>query len=161
MIAKLTKSYDNIEFNIEGYPSEKFINDVSKIKPDQVTLVPDPPETLTSSFGWDCFQNKDLLNTTVKHFQQNNIRVSLFINPSIITLEHLSNILPERVELYTFDYAKDFQTNPQKAIKNYIEVVQFINKISPTIQINAGHDLNLKNSKKTQEKEVVKMDRRS
>ena len=107
--------------------------------------MPDPPETLTSSFGWDCFQNKDLLNTTVKHFQQNNIRVSLFINPSIITLEHLSNILPERVELYTFDYAKDFQTNPQKAIKNYIEVVQFINKISPTIQINAGHDLNLKN----------------
>ena len=54
LIAKLTKSYDNIEFNIEGYPSEKFINDVSKIKPDQVTLVPDPPETLTSSFGWDC-----------------------------------------------------------------------------------------------------------
>ena len=144
-IAELVKSYNNVEFNIEGYPSEKFINEVTKIKPDQVTLVPDPPGALTSSFGWDCFKYKNLLKTTVKKFRDKNIRVSLFINPSIKTLEHLCDILPDRVELYTFDYAKNFISNPELSIKNYLDVVQFLNKVTPTIELNAGHDLNLQN----------------
>ena len=144
-IAELVKSYNNVEFNIEGYPSEKFINEVTKIKPDQVTLVPDPPGALTSSFGWDCFKYKNLLKTTVKNFRDKNIRVSLFINPSIKTLEHLCDILPNRVELYTFDYAKNFTSNPELSIKNYLDVVQFLNKVTPTIELNAGHDLNLQN----------------
>ena len=145
LISKLISNYSNVEFNIEGYPSEKFINEVNKIKPDQVTLVPDPPEALTSSFGWDCLENKNLLKDIVNNFKQKNIRVSLFINPSIKTLEHLCDILPDRIELYTFDYAKDFISDPKKAIKNYLEVFQFLKKIIPTIELNAGHDLNLNN----------------
>ena len=77
--------YKNKEFNIEGYPSENFIEKVINVKPDQVTLVPDPPGALTSSFGWDCEKNKTFLTNIVKKFQNNNIRVSLFINPSIKT----------------------------------------------------------------------------
>ena len=145
LISELVNNYSNVEFNIEGYPSEKFINEVNKIKPDQVTLVPDPPGVLTSSFGWDCQKDKSLLKDMVNNFKQKNIRVSLFINPSIKTLEHLCDILPDRIELYTFDYAKDFISDPKKAIINYLEVVQFLKKITPTIELNAGHDLNLNN----------------
>ena len=112
LISKLIKSYDNIEFNIEGYPTEKFLSEVIQVKPNQVTLVPDLPNALTSSFGWDCDKNKILLRDVVKNFQKNNIRVSLFINPSIKTLENLCDILPDRVELYTYDYAKNFNLNP-------------------------------------------------
>ena len=110
-----------------------------------MTLVPDPPEALTSSFGWDCLKNKKLLENVVKNFQQNNIRVSLFINPSIDTLENLSDILPDRVELYTYEYAKNFNSDADMAIKNYLQVTNFLKKICPNIELNAGHDLNLQN----------------
>ena len=145
IISKLVGNYSNIEFNIEGYPSEKFIKEVNRIKPDQVTLVPDPPGALTSSFGWDCLNYKSLLIDVVKNFQQNNIRVSLFINPSIESLINLSEILPDRVELYTFDFAKNFNHNPEEAIEPYLKVVQFLQQNIPSISYNAGHDLNLIN----------------
>ena len=145
IISKLVSSYSNIEFNIEGYPSKKFITEVKEVKPDQVTLVPDPPGALTSSFGWDCSKYKSLLIDVVKDFQQKSIRVSLFINPSIESLINLYEILPERVELYTFDFAKKYNHNPEEAIKPYLEVVQFLQKNIPTISLNAGHDLNLEN----------------
>ena len=127
-LSELIQSYKNIEFNIEGFPSKKFIQEINKVKPNQVTLVPDPPDALTSSFGWNCLENKIFLKEVVKNFQNNNIRVSLFINPNIKTLENLCDILPERVELYTFDYAKNFKLNPEKSIKNYLEVVNFLKK---------------------------------
>ena len=145
IISKLVSDYSNIEFNIEGYPSEKFINEVNKIKPDQVTLVPDPPGALTSSFGWDCLKYKTLLIDVVKDFQQKNIRVSLFVNPSIESLINLNEILPDRVELYTFDFAKNFVLDRENAIKPYLEVTQFLQENIPSISLNAGHDLNLKN----------------
>ena len=145
IISKLVSDYSNIEFNIEGYPSEKFINEVNKIKPDQVTLVPDPPGALTSSFGWDCLKYKTLLIDVVKDFQQKNIRVSLFVNPSIESLINLNEILPNRVELYTFDFAKNFVFDQENAIKPYLEVTQFLQENIPSISLNAGHDLNLKN----------------
>ena len=145
IISKLVSNYSNIEFNIEGYPSKKFITEVIEVKPDQVTLVPDPPGALTSSFGWDCSKYKSLLIDVVKNFQQKNIRVSLFINPSIESLINLYEILPERVELYTYDFAKTFNHNPEDAIKPYLEVVKFLQKNIPTIFLNAGHDLNLEN----------------
>jgi len=145
IISKLVDSYSNIEFNIEGYPSEKFVNEVNLIKPDQVTLVPDPPGALTSSFGWDCLKYKTLLIDVVKNFQQNNIRVSLFINPSIESLINLREILPNRVELYTFDFAKNFNHNQEEAIEPYLKVVQFLQQNIPSVSYNAGHDLNLKN----------------
>ena len=145
LISELVKSKKNTEFNIEGYPSKRFIDEVINVKPNQVTLVPDPPDALTSSFGWDCLENKNLLKDIVYNFKENNIRVSLFISPSIKNLEHLCDILPDRVELYTFDYAKNFNQDPEIAIKDYLEVVRFLNKITPTIELNAGHDLNLQN----------------
>jgi len=145
IISKLVRNYSNIEFNIEGYPSEKFNNEVNKIKPDQVTLVPDPPGALTSSFGWNCLKYKSLLIDVVKNFQQKNIRVSLFINPSIESLINLNEILPDRVELYTFNFAKNFIYGPENAIKPYLIVAQFLQENTPSISFNAGHDLNLKN----------------
>ena len=145
IISKLVSDYSNVEFNIEGYPSERFVNEVNKIKPDQVTLVPDPPGALTSSFGWDCLKYKTLLIDVVKDFQQKNIRVSLFVNPSIESLINLNEILPNRVELYTFDFAKNFVLDQENAIKPYLEVTQFLQENIPSISLNAGHDLNLKN----------------
>ena len=145
IISELVSNYSNVEFNIEGYPSEKFVNEVNKIKPDQVTLVPDPPGALTSSFGWDCLKYKTLLINVVKDFQQKNIRVSLFVNPSIESLINLNEILPDRVELYTFDFAKNFVLDRENAIKPYLEVTQFLQENIPSISLNAGHDLNLKN----------------
>jgi len=140
----IQKKEKKIEFNIEGYPSEKFCRIVNEIKPDQVTLVPDPPNTLTSSFGWNCSENKQLLSDVVSSFRSNNIRVSLFVNASKETLENLSDIKADRVELYTFDYAINYNTSPQNSILPYLEVVKFLKTITG-IGVNAGHDLNLNN----------------
>ena len=144
-ISDLVGKSNQIEFNIEGYPSEYFIKEVIKNIPNQVTLVPDPPEAITSSFGWNFKENKNLLREVVNEFQSYNIRVSLFVSPSIETLENLSNINPDRIELYTFDYAKNFFSNNQEAVKPYKEVASFIQKNFPNIKLNAGHDLNLEN----------------
>ena len=144
-LKNLTQNYQDIEFNIEGYPSEDFINKVIEVTPDQVTLVPDPPEALTSSFGWDCKKNRDFLYATINKFKKQNIRVSIFINPSVDTLSNLDFIKPNRVELYTFDYAKNYSLDKTQAIKPYIEVTNFLSKNFPEIELNAGHDLNLEN----------------
>jgi pyridoxine 5-phosphate synthase len=144
-IYNLVKQSNQIEFNIEGYPSEHFIREIIKNQPNQVTLVPDPPEALTSSFGWNCKENKNFLKEVVNEFKSNNIRVSLFVSPSIKTLENLSDINADRVELYTFDYAKNFLSGKNIAIEPYKEVVNFLQKNFPKIELNAGHDLNLDN----------------
>jgi len=144
-LKNLSQNYQDIEFNIEGYPSENFINKVIEVVPDQVTLVPDPPDALTSSFGWDCEKNRDFLSTTINKFKEYNIRVSIFINPSVDTLSNLDFIKPNRVELYTFDYAKNYSLDKAQAVKPYIEVTNFLSKNFPEIEFNAGHDLNLEN----------------
>ena len=144
-LQKLISKYENKEFNIEGYPTENFIKKIINIKPEQVTLVPDPPGALTSSFGWDCKKNKTFLADVVKEFHNNQIRVSLFINPSINTLENLDFIATDRVELYTYDYAHNYSSNKSEAIKSYVEVSKFIESEFPRIELNAGHDLNLEN----------------
>ena len=141
----LLDNNSKIEFNIEGYPSEFFIKKVLEVSPNQVTLVPDPPEAITSSFGWDCKKNKVFLEEVVKEFQKNNIRVSIFVSPSINTLENLEVIKPNRVELYTFDYAHNYKSMNHESIKPYKEVVNYIKKNFPIIDFNAGHDLNLEN----------------
>ena len=144
-ITNLVKKFDQIEFNIEGYPSEYFIKEIIKNHPNQVTLVPDPPEALTSSFGWDCRENKTFLREIISEFKSNKIRVSLFVSPSIKNLENLSDINTDRVELYTFDYAKNFLLDKNIAIAPYKEVVNFLHQNFPKIELNAGHDLNLEN----------------
>ena len=144
-LKNLLSKYDNKEFNIEGYPSNNFVNKVLEIKPDQVTLVPDPPGALTSSFGWNCNENKVFLKEIISKFRSSNIRVSIFVNPSIETLDNLEEIKTDRVELYTYDFAHYFDDNKTKSIEPYVEVVNYLNKKFPTVELNAGHDLNLKN----------------
>ena len=144
-LKNLTNNYEQIQFNIEGYPSDDFIKRVIDVSPDQVTLVPDPPEALTSSFGWDCEVNKNFLTEVINKFRDKNIRVSIFINPSSKTLSNLQSIRPDRVELYTYDYAKNYKQNKNSAIKNYLEVTDYLKREFPQISLNAGHDLNLDN----------------
>ena len=144
-LKNLLSKYNNKEFNIEGYPSNNFVNKVLEIKPDQVTLVPDPPGALTSSFGWNCNENKNFLKEVISKFRTSNIRVSIFVNPSIETLDNLEEIKTDRVELYTYNFAHYFDDNKTKSIEPYVEVVNYLNKEFPTIELNAGHDLNLKN----------------
>ena len=146
-IKKLVSKFSNVELNVEGFPSNNFIKNVIDIKPHQVTLVPDPPDSLTSSFGWDCKKNENFLKDIISKFKENKIRVSIFINPSIKTLESLQNINTDRVELYTYDYAHNYLKNKSEAIKSYIEVSKFIKNKFPKIELNAGHDLNLDNLK--------------
>ena len=146
-IKKLVSKFSNVELNVEGFPSNNFIKNVIDIKPHQVTLVPDPPNSLTSSFGWDCKKNENFLKDIISKFKENKIRVSIFINPSIKTLESLQNINTDRVELYTYDYAHNYLKNKSEAIKSYIEVSKFIKNKFPKIEFNAGHDLNLDNLK--------------
>ncbi len=133
----------NTEFNIEGYPSEEFIKIVCEVKPAQVTLVPDPPEALTSSNGWDTKMNKQLLKEIIEIFHKANIRTSIFINPEPEMATFAAETNTDRVELYTESYAKYFEDNAQKAIAPYIATAKEAIKVG--LGINAGHDLNLIN----------------
>ena len=144
-IKELINQINKVEFNIEGYPSKQFINLVINNQPNQVTLVPDPPNSLTSSFGWNCQEYQNFLKDIVKEFQYHKIRVSLFISPSTNTLENLSDINPNSIELYTFEYAKNFEFDKEKSILPLKEVSDFVKKNIPNLKLNAGHDLNLEN----------------
>jgi pyridoxine 5-phosphate synthase len=137
-------TYPKIEFNIEGYPSTDFIKKIIDVKPHQVTLVPDPPEALTSSFGWNLNQHKKQLTQLVTQFKKESIRCSLFIDPTTYQLDALHTINPDRVELYTYDYNHRYLKNRDTAIEPYQETVNWITT-NTTIGINAGHDLNLNN----------------
>src|ERR1035437_358572 len=104
------------EFNIEGYPSELFIKLVLKVKPAQVTLVPDPPEVLTSNAGWDTIKNKAFLKEIIKEFRKNRIRASVFIDADEEMIRHAAETGTDRVELYTESYAANFKANAGNAI---------------------------------------------
>lgn len=131
------------EFNIEGYPSEKFIDLVLKVKPHQVTLVPDAPDALTSSAGWDTFKHANFLSEVLDAFCSKGIRTSLFVDTSTKHIEQAAKLGTDRVELYTGPYAEKFNKNPEIAIKPYIQAAQTAKKNG--LSINAGHDLNLHN----------------
>ncbi|MFA6923745.1 MAG: pyridoxine 5'-phosphate synthase [Bacteroidales bacterium] len=131
------------EFNIEGYPSEKFIKLVCNVKPAQVTLVPDPPDAITSNAGWNTKLNKKFLSDIIEKFKNENIRVSIFIDPIVEMLENAVETGTDRIELYTEAFAKDFYSNREKAIKPYIEAAKYANELG--FGINAGHDLNIDN----------------
>ncbi len=131
------------EFNIEGYPQKSFIDLVLKVKPTQVTLVPDPPEALTSNAGWDTVKNLDFLKEIVAEFQRVGIRTSLFVDTNPINTEYAAKTETDRIELYTGPYAHDFLMNKERAIKPFADVAKIAHKNG--LQINAGHDLNLEN----------------
>ena len=145
---KYSDAYDlkeNIttELNIEGNPSQKFINMVCKVKPEQVTLVPDKHDAITSNSGWDTINNFDFLNDVVNEFQLNSIRVSVFVDPDYKMVEGAKKINADRVELFTGPYAKQYLNDKNNAINKYVKCAEAANKIG--IELNAGHDLNQEN----------------
>ena len=139
----LLKNVVETEFNIEGYPSKEFIKLVLTVKPDQVTLVPDPPNILTSNSGWDTIKNQKFLKDVIKRFHIEGIRTSIFIETVDEMILAAKDTNTDRVELYTESYAKSFSNNKEKAIEPFVRVANLAEKIN--LEINAGHDLNLQN----------------
>jgi len=133
------------EFNIEGYPTEKFIEIVCSVNPAQVTLVPDAPDAITSNAGWDIIKNKSFLKDVVKEFKSNGIRTSLFVDPDIKQVDATPDTGTDRIEFYTENYAKEFPGNKETALKPYYDAAKVA--VSLGLGINAGHDLNLDNLK--------------
>ena len=145
---KYSDAYDlkqniSTELNIEGNPSKKFINMVCEVKPDQVTLVPDESDAITSNSGWDTVKNFNFLKDVVEEFKSNSIRVSIFIDPDSKMLEGAKKINADRVELFTGPYAKQYINDKSNAINRYIDCSEIANKIG--MELNAGHDLNQQN----------------
>ncbi|GAB6865879.1 MULTISPECIES: pyridoxine 5'-phosphate synthase [Bacteroides] len=131
------------EFNIEGYPSPEFIDLVLKVKPHQVTLVPDAPSQITSNAGWDTKANLEFLTEVLDQFNSAGIRTSVFVAADTEMVEYAAKAGADRVELYTEPYATDYPKNPEAAIAPFIEAAKAARKLG--IGLNAGHDLNLVN----------------
>jgi pyridoxine 5-phosphate synthase len=131
------------EFNIEGFPSPDFIDLVLKVKPEQVTLVPDAPGDLTSSAGWQVAENLDFLTGIVDILRDAGIRSSIFVDPDVDTIRLAAKAGADRVELYTKPYADLYPTDPEAAVKPYVEASKAARSVG--LGVNAGHDLNLAN----------------
>jgi pyridoxine 5-phosphate synthase len=131
------------EFNIEGYPSESFMELVLEVKPEQVTLVPDPPGVLTSNAGWDTVKNASMLKDIVSELKKAGIRVSIFIDTDLKNIENAPKTGTDRVELYTEAYASNYAKDRAAAIKPYAEAAKLAGSLG--LGLNAGHDLSLEN----------------
>jgi pyridoxine 5-phosphate synthase len=131
------------EFNIEGYPSREFIDLACRVKPAQVTLVPDPPDVLTSNAGWDTITNEAFLKDVIAELKGSGIRTSLFIDTDVLFIENAARTGTDRIELYTERYARTFPENREKAIAPYALAAECAHSLG--LGINAGHDLNLDN----------------
>lgn len=131
------------EFNIEGYPGEKFIELVLMVKPTQVTLVPDAPDAITSNAGWDVKDHFDFLTDLVDRFTAHGIRTSIFVGTDLRNIEWAAKTGTDRIELYTEPYASLFPTDREKAIAPFIEAARLAKNLG--LGVNAGHDLNLDN----------------
>ena len=131
------------EFNVEGYPNKLFIDLVKKVRPTQVTLVPDPPGVLTSNTGWNTIENMGLLTDCISDLKNEGIRTSVFVSTDLKFVEGAKYAGADRVELYTEPYANMHNKNSQAAIKPFVEASFFAKELG--LGLNAGHDLNLKN----------------
>lgn len=131
------------EFNIEGYPSRDFIDMVKQVLPEQVTLVPDPPEAITSNAGWDVLHHRAFLADIIAEFQSAGIRTSIFLNPDPSQLDAVCQVKPDRIELYTEPYAANYAKDRAQAIAPFITTAQLAAEMG--IGVNAGHDLSLEN----------------
>ncbi len=139
------KPHITTELNIEGYPDDRFLNLVTDVRADQVTLVPDVPGQLTSDHGWDTIQHKAFLTDVVTHLQSYGIRTSIFVDADLKMVEGAFETGTNRIELYTEPYARDYTVNPEKAVAPFAEAAKLAGKLG--LEINAGHDLNLRNLK--------------
>ena len=131
------------EFNIEGYPSPEFIDLVLKVRPEQVTLVPDAPDALTSSAGWNTVKHLDFLTGIVDTFKEAGIRTSIFVDPDPEMIAAAAKVGTDRVELYTKPYADAYRTDPAKAVAPYAAASDAAHRLG--LGVNAGHDLDLDN----------------
>ena len=131
------------EFNIEGYPSKEFIDLVLKVKPHQVTLVPDAPDQITSNAGWDTVAHHDFLTEVVGEFKEAGVRTSLFVGTDPLFIEQAAKIGSDRVELYTEPYASEYPTNREAAIAPFVEAARVARSLG--LGLNVGHDLSLEN----------------
>ena len=129
------------EFNIEGYPDERFMSLIKEIKPKQATLVPDAPGVLTSDNGWDIEKNKDLLISTIDILKDLGVRSSIFVNAEEESM-HLARLVnTDAIEFYTGPFAEDFNQNRDTAVEKYAQAAEIAHDLG--LRINAGHDLNL------------------
>ena len=133
------------EFNIEGNPHRPFIDMVLDVKPEQVTLVPDGEDAITSNAGWDCEKNLEFLKNVIVKFKNAGIRTSIFLDPNPEMVNFAKETGADRIELYTEAYATHYLKNKEEAIKPYIETALEAQKYG--LGINAGHDLSLENLK--------------
>lgn len=131
------------EFNIEGYPSESFIQLVTAVKPHQVTLVPDPPGAITSSAGWDTVSHLEFLKNVVNEFHNAGVRVSIFVDTHLKNIEYAAKTGADRVELYTEPYASNYLIDREAAVTPFIEAAKKARESG--LGLNAGHDLSLEN----------------
>lgn len=131
------------EFNIEGYPTGTFLDLVTKVLPHQVTLVPDPPDVLTSNSGWQITKNMKFLKETIRLLKSYGIRTSIFVDTDLENIKYAAETGTDRVELYTEPYAANFITNKLAAIEPFIKAAE--QAVKTGLELNAGHDLNLDN----------------
>ena len=133
------------EFNIEGNPHRPFIDMVLEIKPEQVTLVPDADDAITSNAGWDCKTHLGFLKNIIAEFKKAGIRTSIFLDPNPEMVKFAAETGTDRIELYTEAYAKNYVQNKEEAVKPYVETAKEAEKYG--LGVNAGHDLSLENLK--------------
>lgn len=131
------------EFNIEGNPVKSFTDLVLEVVPNQVTLVPDAPDAITSNAGWDTIKNRDFLTETCALFKSHGIRASVFVDPDPAMVEAAAKCGADRVELYTEAYARLYPMGPEAAIAPYIQAAKVARECG--LGLNAGHDLSLEN----------------
>lgn len=131
------------EFNIEGYPNDRFMELVRENKPEQATLVPDPPGVLTSNAGWDTIEHGSFLKDVCDQLKEWGVRTSIFIETDLSMIQAAKKIGVDRIELYTGPYAESYNTNAEEAVAPYVRAAELAQSIG--IGINAGHDLNLVN----------------
>lgn len=143
--ARSLKPLLSTEFNIEGYPNKSFLDLVLEVRPAQVTLVPDPPEALTSNAGWDTITHEAFLSEVIGRLKEAGIRTSIFIETDEKMIRNALKTGADRIELYTESYAANYLSNKEEAIKPFIEAALVANEIG--LGLNAGHDLSLENLK--------------
>ena len=131
------------EFNIEGNPIPTFTELVCEVVPDQVTLVPDAHDAITSNAGWDTLAHREFLTEICRAFKAKGIRTSIFVDPDPKMVEGAARCGADRVELYTADYAEQFPAGPAEAVARYVKAAEAARACG--LGLNAGHDLNLNN----------------
>ena len=131
------------EFNIEGYPDERYMQLIRDVKPAQATLVPDKPDAITSNAGWDTVKHSDFLKDVIKELKRSQVRVSVFVDPVEAMAKAAAKVGADRIELYTEPYASGYHKNRDAAVQEYVRTAKAAKEMG--LGINAGHDLDLHN----------------